>query len=587
MDIFFVISGYLITSHLVSSFQSGTFSFKDFFLRRLRRLLPALTVMLAVTTAVACFVLLPAELEKYSASLLYASTYLSNLFFLSQSGYFDNSAETSPLLHTWSLAVEEQFYIFFPVMLWLFFKIGKGTLLTLIVVGALISFLLSTWMVSAFPDAAFYISPTRFWQFMFGSIIAVAFSKPLLSKVTLECLVLVGLIMIIASIFFITNATPFPGINAVPATLGTALIIFAGKHNSTLVSSYILRIWPVRLVGQASYSIYLWHWPAIVFYKMEINSRPSMEEQVGLFCLSIILGFLSWIAIENTTRKIDLKHYKSVLLSAAAGSAILALTFNFFVLQKDGVILNYPQKALHYGSYLNYDMGEQARRGTCFLTSGSRSIKDFSESECIKTNDDKSNIVLLGDSLNAHLYKASTDILTSHNISQINASGCKPLINTRGNKICTALMRDFFEKYIHTYDFDTVILSARWKKEDINAILETVKFLRILDVRAIVLGPIPEYNLDLPRALAKNEMSADPDFISKWLNKDIFIIDSTFKDAFGSENQNYISLVDILCISNGSCKTIEDDVPLQFDYGHLTYEGAVFLLKEIQRRSDI
>ena len=302
VDIFFVISGYLITSIIISEKSENKFSIINFYERRARRILPALSIVLLITT-IAAYILMPAELLKsYSQSLFSVATFSSNIFFYSTSGYFSSISDEMPLLHTWSLAVEEQYYIFFPVMIVIFWPLGKKWLLSCILLIAVIS-LISSQLLSSnnFVDANFYLIFSRAWELFFGSAIAfVSLNKIKVARWEREAISCVGLIMIAYSILLFDRDTPFPSFYTLIPVLGTCFIIVFANHESfvgRILSNKIL-----VFIGLLSYSLYLWHQPLFAFTRLKSVGEPSKYMFIAAVILTFFLAYLSWRYVEKPFR---------------------------------------------------------------------------------------------------------------------------------------------------------------------------------------------------------------------------------------------------------------------------------------------
>lgn len=255
VDVFFVISGYLITGIIANDLQADRFSILTFYQRRVRRILPALVACVAATSVAGLFILLPNELQDLGQSLIATALFASNIYFWSQSGYFAPAADTQPLLHTWSLAVEEQFYIAFPLILAAVWRWNRRALVPTLLVLALLSLGVSAYQVQQAPQAAFYLSIGRGWELLVGSLIALCRSH--LDKVPATCAWL-GLAAIVASLVGYNEQMPFPGLAALLPCLGAAAIIVSAP--GTMVGNFLSSS-PMRGIGLISYSLYLWHWP--------------------------------------------------------------------------------------------------------------------------------------------------------------------------------------------------------------------------------------------------------------------------------------------------------------------------------------
>ncbi len=266
VDVFFVISGYLISSLIMKQIAAGTFSITSFYERRIRRILPALTVMLAFTCVLAYLYLLPTELKNFADSLLAANFSASNFYFWQHSDYFV-SPLSNPLLHTWSLAVEEQFYIVFPLLLYVLYRWWPGRVKIVVAVLAALSLAVSGY--GAYHDSVttFYMLPTRAWELLIGTLLAMKLLPELRTSIGRNLASITGILLIGCAILLFTKATPFPGLAALPPCVGAALIIWSGESGMSVVNS-ALSLRPVVFIGLISYSLYLFHWPIIVFQKM-------------------------------------------------------------------------------------------------------------------------------------------------------------------------------------------------------------------------------------------------------------------------------------------------------------------------------
>lgn len=319
VDIFFVISGYLITSILLAEHEAGKFSIYHFYERRARRILPALFLVMFVTLPFAWYWMLPYQLKEFSDSLMAVSTSVSNILFWKQSGYFDISSELKPLLHTWSLAVEEQYYVFFPIFLFLFWRIEKGKgiwLKGVLIAVALFSLVFAQRMVTEDASFAFYLLPTRGWELLIGAIIPVVYLKNKVDKtpfVIRQTMSFAGLIMIVCALFYFDSHTPFPSVYALIPTIGAALILRYGDGQT-----FVARILSHPLlvgVGVISYSAYLWHQPILAFFRIKTGliELPKLMF-IPYLALVIVLAFLSYRFVEVPFRSRIITTRKQILI---------------------------------------------------------------------------------------------------------------------------------------------------------------------------------------------------------------------------------------------------------------------------------
>lgn len=321
VDIFFVISGYLITSLLISELETGRFSLVRFYERRARRILPALFLVLLFSIVVAWFRLPPGDMSSFSQSLAAVSLFASNILFWKQSGYFDTAAELKPLLHTWSLAVEEQFYVLFPLFLMALWNLNRKWLLGLLTILSLLSLGAAHWGTTHEPTATFYLLPTRGWELAIGAICAFYLTKENV-KVYLppaqDGMSAVGLILIVYSIFAYSKLTPFPSLYALVPTIGAALIIlFAHPGN---VTGRLLSNKAFVGIGLISYSAYLWHQPLFAFARMRSLEEPGRPLLATLVLMTLALAYVSWRFIESPFRQKSNVSRSGIFAFAAIGS---------------------------------------------------------------------------------------------------------------------------------------------------------------------------------------------------------------------------------------------------------------------------
>ncbi len=330
VDVFFVISGYLITKIIVSDLGKGSFSLARFYERRVRRIFPALFLMLAVSSACAYFLLLPREIIAFGQSLMASAAFVSNVFFSGQFGYFDAAAGQKPLLHVWSLAVEEQFYIFWPlVLLALHNKAGRKKALCFCALLAGMSLLHSEYLVHEAGSAAFYLMPSRAFELGIGALLAMAADSGLMRQIPRQAAdgaSLAGIALICAALLFFDDLTPFPGKAALLPCVGAALVIAAGARQATL-GGRLLSLPPFIFIGRVSYSLYLWHWPLLVFARLYLGRELLFGEKCGALLLTALAAYLSWRFVEGPFRKIPSAagSPRAFAGGAAAGLALVCL----------------------------------------------------------------------------------------------------------------------------------------------------------------------------------------------------------------------------------------------------------------------
>lgn len=331
VDVFFVISGYLITSIIISEAKAGQFSFISFYERRARRILPVLFLVMLVTTGLACLWMMPDELKNYGQSLL-ATTLISNNILLSiTSGYWDLASDFKPLLHTWSLGVEEQYYLIFPFLFILLWNKFRDKILLVLIATFAASLALSQAAITFAPSLTFFLLPTRAWELALGAITAVYMNKASYSTEPShkkQILSGFGLLLIAASVIMFTEHTPTPGLYALIPTIGAVLVIlFAVK--GTVANKLLSVRWLVG-VGLISYSLYLWHQPLFAFARIYSQTPPSTWVYTSLIILTFALSYLSWKLVERPARKKS-SLGAPVFWSLVAGISITYIGFGLYL----------------------------------------------------------------------------------------------------------------------------------------------------------------------------------------------------------------------------------------------------------------
>ena len=335
VDIFFVISGFLITGLILPEVVQGTFSVRNFYERRIRRIFPALFTVLALSSVAAVLLLLPIDLKSFARSLVATTYFASNFFFDSEAGYFDTDAHSKPLLHTWSLAVEEQYYILFPLCLLAVQRYlgGRHKFFTwLVVLGSLY---LSVTQTPTHPDRSFYLAHTRAWELGLGALLALGAFPKAHRRVTRNTAALVGAALIVFAVTRFSEAIPFPGIAATAPCVGAALIIWAGTGGPNVVGR-ILQTKPFVAIGLISYSLYLWHWPLLVFAEYWTIRDLTRPEAAAALALAAVAAALSWRYVERPFRGKSGVLTRRGLFAVAAAAMLVTVGLGHFVASRDG-----------------------------------------------------------------------------------------------------------------------------------------------------------------------------------------------------------------------------------------------------------
>ncbi|PIE00243.1 MAG: acyltransferase [Thiothrix nivea] len=324
VDVFFVISGYLITSIIMAELENNNFTIAGFYERRARRILPALFFVMLTTLPVAWWLLLPHELVAFGRSIIAVTIFASNILFWQESDYFATDSELIPLLHTWSLAVEEQYYVIFPLLLFVCWKFGLRRVTAVIATIAVISLGLAEWGWRHDASANFYLLPSRAWELMAGAGCALYLGhNPRPVGIMSQWLSLTGLGLLLLSVVWLDDTIPFPGVYAILPVLGTVLIIlFAHPDNWT---GKLLSIPVLVGIGLISYSAYLWHQPLFAFARLYNADEPAITVILALIALTLLLAVISWRFIERPFRQRHHFSRRQIFLMSLAGSLILII----------------------------------------------------------------------------------------------------------------------------------------------------------------------------------------------------------------------------------------------------------------------
>jgi peptidoglycan/LPS O-acetylase OafA/YrhL len=593
VDIFFVISGYLITGIIQSEVKNGSFSFAQFYERRVRRLLPALYATVALTAIPTFHYLLTSERQEFFRSVAAVVTFTSNFFFWFQTGYFDHAAVEKPLLHTWSLAVEEQFYLALPLLLWALLRLvrgGRSALPVALGAMALASFALSIWLMRTDRSAnAFFMSPPRAWEFLVGGIVAIEGFPVLRHALAQGVARAIALVLLAIPIFSLRQGPGFPGFNALAPCIGAAMFIWSGIGVPSLKRSPYSPLNVAKFFGQISYSLYLWHWPLFTFARFSKSSLVlDPIDKTALFALTVMISYLSWRFVEQPFRTGLLAPTRRsafriaglatlVLLAGSAGGILLSRTPS-----------DADRTALQLESYNDYNFRPLYRFGSCFAPAGGAP-----DATCLALVADKTNVLLWGDSLAAHYFhglRQTTDP-RAVNILQATQAACMPTFNAaiQGTAECRSFatqMGAFFRERKP----DLVILSADWLEyarpprfEGMVADLrQTILGLNGSGVAVVLLGPAVQFRTRLPSMLMRahlRDVDARPD---DFVLPDIFALDAKMKAVLSAgEKFSYVSVVDALCPMRQCPITIDGGIPLSWDHAHLTAEGSVYVMERL------
>jgi len=599
VDIFFVISGYLITSLILRDLRLTNFSLVDFWQRRIRRIIPALSFSILTVLAAGWLLLLPSDYVALGKSAIAQAFMVANVYFWRGDNYFAAESQSEPLMHTWSLSVEEQFYLIFPFILIVFFRFPSlrtpRSILALLICGVMMSFALSIYGMKVKPQATFYLLPTRAWELGVGAIIAALphASLPHGRRVR-EWSSWAGLLAIVMPIWLYDESTPFPGLAAIPPCLGAALIIWANSPVSAAppinIVARVLSSKPFVLVGLISYSLYLWHWPVIVYWKYwKPETEPVTKlEMTGMFFIGLAFAVASWKFIEMPFRKKTLsrKTWRPVILPLCGLASTFIIGLVIFLNQGD--LNRFSDKVIRFDQAV-YDHRPAIQRNA-------EEIAQDLLPEIGHPADSPSraiDILLWGDSHAMAAIPAFDEFCKRHQLVARYAvhAATAPTLSTDLNRDPSfsltvegqrAYGRELL-KFIATRKVKSVFLVAHWEryeKDDAGkfkpALAETIAALKKLGVKVFVMRNVPSYPIKVPKQLAREEIfGATGDgwltSISDHKNRNILI------DQLAKENQQAIFLDPSISLENEKNQRyfVEiDGRPLYRDSNHLTITGA-------------
>ena len=626
VDVFFVISGYLITSIIVAELKDHNFSLLRFYERRARRILPALFVVMLACIPFAWLWFMPSDAVDYSNSLIAVSLFSSNILFWRESGYFATANELKPLLHTWSLAVEEQYYVLFPIFLMLTWKLGKKWIVSILLFVLFASLFAAQWGALNKPTPTFYLLPTRSWELLIGAMTAFYLAdrnvREFHAKID-QSISMVGLLLIVYSVIAFDRQTPFPGFYALLPTVGAALIILFATHRT-----YVGQLLGSKIfvgIGLISYSAYLWHQPLFAFAKYRSLKEPDSLLMLGLSFASIFLAYLTWKYIETPCRNRESFNRRQVFVMSLCGTLLFSLG-GLLGNQSDG-FKNRLSQAQRNVIDIAESHAKMWETGGCDVKGGESEIKG-----CIRGDKSKQpQYAIWGDSYaSALVWELEKSFASggksffqytkyrcpaSVDVKILPPEGCeqyaqKVLADIYLKNISTVIVSSFWQFYVEGDDFDngeggrgarqiqaaalkdSFSLPQDVRKDNIlRAYQKTVSDLLSKGKTVVLIYPIPEVGFDVPIFYAKSLGFGDANFSKDISTKFERVIDRNRNvnvafDELG-EHQNLIRIrpEKVLCDTTikGRCAVQLDGKQLYFDGNHLSNDGARLVIDEVMK----
>jgi peptidoglycan/LPS O-acetylase OafA/YrhL len=598
VDVFFVISGYLITGIILNGLHAGQFSFKDFYARRIRRIFPALALVLAAVLAIGWFRLFAAEYQALGRHVVAGAAFGSNLLFWQEASYFDRAAALKPLLHLWSLGIEEQFYLVWPLLLVMSFRWARGPLCLTLALGAL-SFTTAILTVRVDPTAAFYAPWTRFWELLAGAALVCAQADAPLRRVikewtsrpwVAETLSVVGISMLVAAAILIDEHRIFPGLWVVLPVAGTVLLLIAGSraHFNRIVLSHPVVVW----IGLISYPLYLWHWPLLSFTRSLATVTPPAGTRLLAVAVSVALAWTTYRVVESPARFGAGRRLAvpivSVAMTLIAGAG--AVTY-----ARDGFRARQfvRSDAAHFVEYYElmrkHDIADAYRAECDFMDWQSQGIREAIDPSCT-TAGREHTVFLWGDSFAQALSLGIREQLPAGAaLAQVATSGCRPALEhfvssgvpsarcDRANDFAVAAIRRL-----------RPALAILAQQADHTAVDWKTLTAQVLDLGArsvLVVGPLPQWRPTLPGIFSSAYLKEPRAYIELGLERSDFDTDRRLSTTLvGLPGVTYLSALDQLCREDGCLAQVPGEGALDLmvlDFGHLTPKGSSYLGRKI------
>lgn len=607
VDVFFVISGFLITSIIARENETIGFDIFRFYERRVRRIFPVLSVVVATTAVLSALVLVPRDYVGFAKSAIAAMAFYSNFFFSDQAGYFMPAAETQPLLHTWSLGVEEQFYLLAPMLILVLDNRFRRFRTWIYVALLVISLAISARGVAIGSRWAFYHPHSRAFELLIGSIIALRLVPPVTANMTANAMGLIGLALIGGAAAGYNSNTPFPGFAALLPTIGAALIIHSSTHVKT-IAARCLSIAPMLAVGRISYSLYLWHWPLLALAEYEYGHILQPHHRLALLGLAVVLSVLTYFVVEQPARKARISQ-ASVLTGGVASIAMCAVV-SVLIVKSQG----WPGRLSVPAAKLALELDAQAAEDRKAAPACIRQSSTGCPVGRLDTN--QKAFILWGDSFSATFAPEFDRTSTAGNLAGLvlGRGGCPPLLDWQSQQFsnCPEVAR-LLETALQNPLIKQVIIVARWSYyapgaphpmapaiqdhllvtgdpvKSVNLfgglLQSTVEKIRRAGKRVTLIGPVPELAVNLPLFLMKAAMRGQ--------NYDIPVSRAQFeaRQAPVLATLRKLALLDgvevvypheYLC-SETFCHTVADGKALYVDDNHLSITGVRQLRPMIEK----
>ncbi|WP_426669021.1 acyltransferase family protein [Mucilaginibacter sp. McL0603] len=569
VDIFFVISGYLMSRIIINGINRNSFSILDFYGKRLKRIVPALLTLILVLTIVCFFCFFPVDYKTSERNAAASIAFLSNMLYWKTTNYFFDAADDNTLLHTWSLSVEWQFYLLYPFLLLGLNKLFKKKMQYMLCFICLtfLFFIGGIAWTKHDATASFYFLPTRAWEMLFGGVAFL--SEDLIKEFKYKkYIAIAGYLLILLSIILL-KSTSWPNIYTLAPVIATFMVIIANYNDFKLLQTKA-----VQFIGKISYSLYLWHWPVYVI-ALYIGIQTSLVNLIILMVIVTVLAYLSY-------RYVEINEYKSNKLILGTGLALLLITVSLSHFTTNNYLFKSSTSTISsYKEMHKKETNAQFAGSGCFLTKEKGDINNFNKSICINFDPNKKNILLLGDSHAAQYSQSFREVLLRKDIHllQATSSGCLPIINSTGEPRCTVFMNYIFRDFVtnNAAKIDGVIIAANWVNNItdtarlISDLKTTIAFFARYKIKTLIIGQNETYKRNYPFLAAwQNEYNQDISY--KYLDEDSYHINKYLNQKLLA---NYVN------IYNVTSPKISNDIPYMIDKDHFSNYGAGMVCNKI------
>ena len=599
VDIFFVISGFLISTIIFENLDKDRFSFIEFYGRRVRRIFPALLTTLLACLVFGWFYLLADEFAQLGKHVAGGAGFISNLLLWHESGYFDNASENKPLLHLWSLGIEEQYYIVWPLLLWFGWR-RRFNFLAISIVICLISFAANVATIHGDQVGAFYSPVSRFWELLIGSLLAYVslyhpetsqnIGRPFATGWSVG-----GFVLLATGLVLLDRSSAFPGWWALLPTLGAAAIIFAGARawpNRVILSNRLM-VW----FGAISFPLYLWHWPLLALARVVDGGEPSRAARALLMAIAVALAWLTYRWIERPLRFGDFGRIKSAGLVAAM---VVVGVLGYAVHWNDG-FEGYGFRSQERSDFDTYFANVPEGRWTAFFEKNFRhecnffpkirgdfKFPDEIDKSCYLVKEPRRNTVFIWGDSNAQMlnYGLKMNLPPDWQILQIASSDCPAAIVPDKASARYCQNSNAFALKAITEARPDVVVIAQKKEHDATRMHDIAAHLRTIGVgRVVFTGPAPHWEGDLPKIIVRRLWKDTPERTMVGVDRTYLLNDAALKKQFPpSDEIVFVDIIGLFCNADGCLTRIGADRKegiTTWDYGHLTPVASEFLARNV------